>query len=91
MTSSVFPEACADDQIVEVAEREHKMHSCDDPECRICNGGLDACEVCGCAEGTLLTFCPGEKVDSAAQDLIYDGILDYHPYVGWFRKRQNCS
>ena len=39
--------------------------------------GIDRCRICGCAEGTLPTHCPGKQVDSFAQEEIYNGTLDY--------------
>ena len=46
--------------------------------CCICNGGLFLCVNCNCAEGSLPTHCPQQKVDSDTQDKIMDGTLDYY-------------
>lgn len=44
--------------------------------CNVCN--LFICSVCGCAEGSLTTDCPGVDVSDKDQDRIYrDGNLDY--------------
>ena len=58
---------------------ECKNHGgCSSPgSCPFCDGGLGACEVCGGAEGTLPTDCPGIKLDAYVQDAIYHGGLDF--------------
>lgn len=44
--------------------------------CNLCN--LFVCSVCGTAEGSLTTDCPGVSVSSDDQDRIYrDGNLDF--------------
>lgn len=61
-----------------------KDHNCDkDWSCPICDGGLSVCKVCGLAEGTLTTDCPGEPVPQNKEDLIYAGELDYRGGQGW--------
>jgi hypothetical protein len=60
---------------------KHTEYKCKQPcttlHCNYCEGGLFFCTVCKCAEGTLASECPGEKVDSDKEELIYDGKLDY--------------
>jgi hypothetical protein len=49
----------------------------DERRCPFCNGGLSACTVCGCAEGSLLTHCPGFQLAPEEQDAIYAGqVID---------------
>lgn len=55
----------------------HKKHHCALPECIVCVGGLFECEVCGGAEGDLLTNCPGRKMTEEERDNVILGILDY--------------
>lgn len=45
--------------------------------CPVCDGGLAICRVCGLAEGSLTTDCPGVLVPAQVADLIYDGIMDF--------------
>ena len=51
--------------------------NCDNPHCNFCRGGLGLCTVCNCAEGTLPTDCPGEKVNEKIQNKIYAAKLDF--------------
>jgi hypothetical protein len=44
---------------------------------------LFICEVCGGAEGTLPTDCPGVRMDAETEDKIYAGKLDYIDGKGW--------
>lgn len=44
-------------------------------------GELEFCEVCKCAEGTLLSSCPGKALSGETQDLIMSGkIADFQLY-----------
>jgi hypothetical protein len=39
--------------------------------------GLVQCTTCGAAEGELLTFCPGYRLNADARDACFDGnIID---------------
>lgn len=38
---------------------------------------LSHCKVCGGAEGTLPTLCPGRRLTLEEQELIYNNRLDY--------------
>lgn len=40
-------------------------------------GGLAICKVCGGAEGSLPTACPGRKMTSVEQDSVYAGKIDF--------------
>jgi hypothetical protein len=59
---------------------EHKWHYlyCEDPDCKICDSGLDVCDVCGAYEGGLTTHCPGRTITEEEMDRIYKkGNLDF--------------
>jgi len=45
--------------------------------CSICEGGLFLCSVCGLAEASLTTDCPGTRVPSQRVGEILHGRLDY--------------
>jgi hypothetical protein len=60
-----------------------KHVACEEAMCAICDGGLALCTVCGGAEGSLTTECPGRKVTSAEDEAVYACTLDY--FAGqWF-------
>lgn len=44
--------------------------------CCICEGGLIICSVCGLAEGSLTTECPGETSANRI-DAVYNGYIDF--------------
>jgi hypothetical protein len=46
-------------------------------QCSICEGGLFVCLVCGLAEASLTTDCPGRHVSSQHVGEILHGRLDY--------------
>jgi hypothetical protein len=48
---------------------------CDDLGCTICE--LFICSVCGGAEGSLTTDCPGVKVPYEVGQRVYAGEIDY--------------
>jgi hypothetical protein len=56
---------------------EHKFHLCKRTSCMVCNGGLSLCTICGGAEGSLTTDCPGKQLTGKEQDKIYAGSLDF--------------
>lgn len=64
---------------------EHKLHECDgrcrDAEhvysCNYCDGGLASCDVCGGAEASLPTHCPGKPMSHQEQDEVAAGVLDF--------------
>ena len=39
--------------------------------------GLAHCKVCGGAEGSLPTDCPGERMTQLQEDAVYQGWLDF--------------
>jgi hypothetical protein len=41
------------------------------------DGGLAECRVCGGAEGSLPTECPGQEMDAQQNDDVYAGRLDF--------------
>lgn len=45
--------------------------------CPICDGGLGICKVCGGAEGSLPTECPGEKMSQQQDHSVFIGIIDF--------------
>ena len=49
--------------------------------CEHCN--LAVCSVCGGAEASLTTDCPGESVNHDRQQEIYETTLDYIEARGW--------
>ena len=50
--------------------------------CEHCS--LAVCSVCGGAEGTLTTDCPGVKIDSDRQQEVLETNLDYTDDRGWY-------
>lgn len=53
-----------------------------------CGGMCNACclawcEVCGCAEATLPTDCPGVRVDGDTETNIANGEANYTDESGW--------
>lgn len=51
--------------------------NCEREYCSICDGGLSLCEVCGGAEGSMPTECPGERMSGDQIDAVYAGNLDF--------------
>jgi hypothetical protein len=54
-----------------------KHVNCQKPYCGICEGGLIICTVCGGAEGSLPTECPGRQMTEQEADAVYAGRLDF--------------
>lgn len=52
---------------------QHVWHKCKNPECQCCEGGLGWCIVCDAFEGSLLTYCPGFKLNQDTIDACYHG------------------
>ncbi len=50
--------------------------NCGHPYCAICEGGLAVCAVCGLAEGSLTSECPGEP-SPVRGNAVYAGLQDY--------------
>lgn len=61
---------------------KHQLHSCEDPMCQVCIGGLAFCTVCNGGEGSLPTECPGEQMHSLVEDEVMAGKIDYN-YGRW--------
>lgn len=51
--------------------------NCERSCCPICEGGLSVCTVCGLAEGSLTTHCPGLNVFHDKSNDIYNGKIDF--------------
>jgi hypothetical protein len=54
-----------------------------DRHCHICDGGLALCVVCGGAEGSLPTECPGRPLTAAEEDAIMAGTMDFEGFWRW--------
>jgi hypothetical protein len=55
-----------------VAGIEHRIVACPEPF-----EDLGECSVCGSAEGQLLRWCPGYRLNGETQDACYDGnVID---------------
>ena len=56
----------------------HKLSKCDDScnGCFVCEGGLALCTVCGGAESSLSTHCPGEKMSAQTANFVSSGVID---------------
>lgn len=57
--------------------RRHVLHRCNGVFCCVCQGGLALCDVCGGAEGSMPTECPGVKMTGHQQDEVMAGRLDF--------------
>lgn len=72
----------------------HVLHGEDEPCCNadngdycfICNGGLACCNVCGGAEGSMPTDCPGYEMPSEVAEAVYAGEVDYSRREGWVQR-----
>lgn len=64
---------------------EHVRRTCDCGEgtCWYCGGDLFWCAVCGGAEGSAPTNCPGERMDEATENRVHAGEIDYRDGRGW--------
>lgn len=66
---------------------EHTWYVCNGgheyPGCMFCDGGLSSCTVCGGAEGSLPTDCPGVEMTKQQADGVYAGSIDYREGRGW--------
>ena len=80
-------------------KHEEKKCNCNKPGCPICDGGLYICSVCGLAEGSLTTDCPGYQCFSEKNKDVYEGRIDFrdgawvqktsqHSPVYYFKKEQ---
>lgn len=55
----------------------HVLHECGSEDCFVCRGGLALCTVCGGAEASMPTACPGRQMTSVELDDVQAGRLDY--------------
>lgn len=46
-------------QDLNTGAQDHQFHTCRSETCNICLGGLQSCDICHQAEGTLAPSCPG--------------------------------
>lgn len=49
----------------------------DSGNCPICDGGLALCKVCGGAEASLPSECPGRRMSPEEQEGVQAGRLDF--------------
>lgn len=56
---------------------------CMEGRCMFCSGGLSMCTVCGGAEGSMPTDCPGEPMSWDTGQQVYEGLIDYRRGQGW--------
>jgi hypothetical protein len=54
----------------------HTLHICDDDDCFVCRGGLASCNICGGAEASMPTDCPGRKMTADEQDAVQAGTME---------------
>ncbi len=78
---------------MEPVKTEHTRDTCDPPcdemkGCMACN--LFCCGVCGGAEGSLPSECPGTKMSNETSELVFKSTLDFkdghwmrRPYQPW--------
>lgn len=69
-----------------IDEHCHIPVKCTDPECNgcmFCAGGLYACEVCGGAEGSMTTQCPGRRLSADELEQVYAQRRDFNQNRWW--------
>ena len=72
-------------------ERDGLTEACREGSCPICSGGLSYCHICGGAEASLPTDCPGEWMTELRQDLVQEGVLDYRRAEGGWVPKSNVD
>lgn len=55
----------------------HVLHDCNDANCNVCSGGLAWCTVCGGAEGSMPSECPGVRMTADQEAAVLRGHLDF--------------
>lgn len=55
----------------------HRLHACNDSNCYVCRCDLQACEICGGAEGCLPKDCPGRSMTDEELKLVRRGVVNY--------------
>lgn len=56
---------------------DHVLHECGSEDCFVCRGGLALCTVCGGAESSMPTACPGRRMTSGELEDVQACRLDY--------------
>lgn len=56
---------------------QHSYHRCWHANCAICVGGFAYCTVCGGAEASLPSECPGRKMTREEHERVYNGELNF--------------
>jgi hypothetical protein len=65
----------------------HVRTNCLDASCLgCCLDTLFLCAICGGAEGSLPTDCPGERMHDEVDRDVYAGTTDYVRGQGWIEK-----
>lgn len=59
--------------------------------CIVCTGGLALCVVCGGAESSLTTDCPGESMHPEVADDVSAGTVDYDRKLGWVQRQSTLN
>lgn len=84
MTSTEALDVLSEQQRREILGQPYGAHTlethgpeCQVPHCNICDGGLAYCKVCGGAEASLPTECPGEKMSSQTADDVVACRMDF--------------
>lgn len=75
-----------------VDKNYHVPVVCTDKECngcQFCAGGLYACSVCGCIEGSMASMCPGRRLTTEEEEMIYAGDVDYNWGQWWVSSGPN--
>jgi hypothetical protein len=63
--------------VMEATAKRHVQHKCSDENCVVCNGGLSLCKVCGGAESSMPTECPGAKMTPEQAAAVQAGTIDF--------------
>jgi hypothetical protein len=70
------------------------LYACQDngsPTCKFCEGGLALCTICGGAEGTLPSECPGIEMSEYQEDAVWlYKTLDFKNGK-WFNPKENAN
>lgn len=84
MTSTEALDVLSEQQRREILGKPYGAHTlethvpeCEVPHCNICDGGLAYCKVCGGAEASLPTECPGERMSSQTADDVMACRMDF--------------
>lgn len=61
----------------ELEAKDGEKRYCESYGCMWCDGGLEACSVCGSFEGATTTDCPGAEMHHFTRDKVYTTELDF--------------